>query len=222
MEKSLTQLSLSNGIGRLYRAGYVISMYSGFRAVFNRLRSRWLPPLRAAAMSRRTLVLDDGTEVTTQVHSRHASGAFPNGQRAGMISVRLVAPKIARPIYAWLCMTSHFGCGHIEIAFYEERERLVVFGVRNMLKANAWRIGLKARASKLQLCEDSDEVRVLTTVCRFLTENEFHVAFAEPSVCVQLAVDPSLLKPNKRDCTMDVIRKKYVRIWKQVRLESLV
>lgn len=210
------RMSLSRGIGTLYRGGYLLAVYTGLRAAFNYTRSAFLPQPRMGALDGKRLHLNDLVQVSVRVHARAPAHSLPPYRRAGMISIGLASPQVPRPLYALLCMTSHFACGHIEIAFYEEPNRVVFYGIRNIIKGNADRIGCKFLLRNLQLSEHKDEIVLLRKVIQAVHDHGMETSFAAPQDCVKLSVNRLLLHPKRRDKILATLQKKYARIWKQV------
>ena len=218
---------------QLQRIGYVVAMYSGLRAACNCLFSAFLPKPQVSVLNRQCMQLlpgrsfrirvnaRKGREVScacgTQVASnlrhpvRHRS---PADYKFGMMSLSLLEPEISRWVYRYFCMTSHFGTGHFEIAFYEDHDTVVVFGVRNIVKANAARIGCARSVAGLSIADENDAVAILRSISRTLAANGLQLEYADPQQCVELSVIPSLLHPNRRQRVLSVLRKKYARMWK--------
>lgn len=206
---------LSDATSFLYRFGYLLSMYTGLRAANNRVRHAFLPQLQVAKLSGRKLQLPESDRLKIRVHARVASDAMPSDQQAGMISLTLVSPKIPRPLYALLCMTSHFGCGHIEVAIIEKNGGVVIHGIRNIVAANADRIGCRSFVRKLQLGNDEDEAALLRELSRSLDAVGLTPRFAHPRDCVELSVNHQLLHPSRRGKVRSALRRRYRRIWRK-------
>ncbi|MDG2223151.1 MAG: hypothetical protein P8L85_17350 [Rubripirellula sp.] len=199
-------------MNHLTRALYLFAMYSGLRALFNQLRSYTLPKPRASVIAGETLQLGDGHSIKVCVHARTPSSLLPPDQIAGMVSIYSIDPSIPRFSYAMLRLTSHFGCGEIEIAFFEEKGSVTLFAIRNILKSNLDRCGTHRLCSQLKLCNTHDEIRVLRTVIESLCNRGINASFASPEECVSLSVNESLLNPKTRNRTLKVLTQKYRRI----------
>lgn len=207
------RLCIANGI--VFRVGYYVAMYTGLRAAVNRVRGALLPRPQTAILHGRRLSVNHTESVLIRVHARQAPDSSAGDLRAGMISVQLVDPGIAWPLYALLRLTSHFGCGHIEIAFYETDDSVVVYAIRNIVQANATRIGCVHLLNDLTLCDESDEVLLLKSLQHLLGNCGLQTALAAPDDCVKYAVDDRLLRPGTRKKTRTMLRKKYSRIWQR-------
>lgn len=132
-----------------------------------------------------------------------------------MISARLILPGISGWLYSGLQLTSHFGCGHIEIAFYEDGNRVIVYGIRNIIDANAKRIGLKSQLQNLNLASESEAIQVLTKIIDALRKKGLTTLLATPQSCVELSVDPRLLHLKRQAKILAVLEKRYQRLWKK-------
>ena len=164
----------------------------------------------------RVFQLDDTTLAKICVHARSPPKSLGRGRNAGMISVYLASSGIQPLVYGLLRLTSHFGCGHIEFAFYEEDETVVLFAIRNILRSNIDRLRCKGLFRNLKLSRNEDEIVVLQKLMRELGSGGLDVCFATPEECVDLAVTESLLNPETRDRTVVALKRKYRRIAKQV------
>jgi hypothetical protein len=212
-------LGYSHVMSVLYRVAYILVTYTGVRAAFNRARHAFLPRLQAAVIEGHGLRVNH-TALMIRVHSRVLPRGLPPDRRAGLISIRLASPGIPRPLYALLCATSHFGCGHLEIVFYEEQGRIVFHGIRNILKSNADRIGRNVLSREDWLSDCVDEIVILEEVSRLLKCHGLEVSLAAPADCVTFSVNKHLLHPEKRDATLETLRRQYVRLWKKVALRD--
>ena len=113
-------------------------------------------------------------------------------------------------------MTSHFGCGHIEIAFYEKAGRVGFYGVRNTARSNAHRPGGLETAKKLLLVR-RDEARVLIReVAPLFEEHGLVTGVAAAHECAALSVDGRLLHPDpdpdSESRALDSLRRKYEKL----------
>lgn len=214
------QMSLSRIMTTVYRATYILAMYTGTRAAWNCVRSAVLPKPQAVILDRHRLRIATDTELLLRVHARATHPSLSPTCRSGMISARLVTPEIPSWLYAVLRMTSHFGCGHVEIAIYEESSRVVIYGIRNIINANAMRIGFASVLDGLRLSDESEAIHVLTEVRHALLRKGLKTSFAAPQSCVDLSVDPRLLHPKTRAKTLVMLKKRYTRLWKQADLQN--
>jgi hypothetical protein len=133
-----------------------------------------------------------------------------------MVSLYSVEPGIARLPYAMLRLTSHFGCGELEIAFFEEKSSVTLFAVRNILKSNLDRCGTNRLCSQLKLSDRQDEIYAIRAIIQSLCKQGINASFASPEECVSLAVNESLLNPKTRNRTLAALTQKYRRIENQL------
>jgi hypothetical protein len=211
-------LSIRSGI--LFRAGYIIAMYSGMRAIWNRARSVFLPMPQAAILDGKQLRVNNIAQVLIRVHARSPPPSLTCSSAAGMLSVHLTSPRTPRPLYALLRMTSHFGCGHIEIAFYEEHDTVIFYAIRNIVRANADRIRCGRLLRNLMLCEDGDEIVLLQKLSQTFNDLGLKTSFASPEDCVTLSVNNLLLRPERRSEIRSTLLKRYARIWKKAEMRN--
>ena len=204
----------------LYRAGYILAMYTGARAAYNRSRNAFLTQPKAAVIDGQRRRLTHTAVLLIRVHARIPPHSLPPDRRAGMVSIKVASPGISRALYALLCVTSHFGCGHVEIAFYEENGCVVFYGLRNTLKANAERLGSRFLPRTNFPRNRDDEIAILNEVSRILESNGLKTSLAAPGDCVKLSVNDILLHPERRHKTMDSLQNLYARIWKRVTLHD--
>lgn len=205
-------MALSSATDSLRRAWYVATMGVGARACFNRILSRSLPALRAQVLDRSRLQVDRQIELELRVHRRPAPAELGGEAAAGMLSARLVAPRIPRLLYRLLCLTSHFGCGHHELAFYERGDFVIFYGVRDIASANARRFGFGDLARRTALRSPGDEAALVAAVGAALRAAGLRAAFAEPAECVRLAVDPRLVPPSRRAPLQRRLVRRYERL----------
>ncbi|MDA7541536.1 hypothetical protein N8639_01715 [bacterium] len=195
---------------------FLIYVYSGLRSAFNLTRSVFFRNSGLRSMDRTTIFLDSDDSGTIRVHSRPLPKSVDKVSSAGMISVFLHSPGISQFSYAALRLTSHFGIGHIEIAFYEKDGTIVLFAVRNMLQANVDRLGLRHFFGGLKLSSREDEALVLQRIVDRLNCCGRACSFALPDHSVKLAVIPYLLDPKKRDRIKRSIRSNYKWLVKRI------
>ncbi|MCB9872141.1 MAG: hypothetical protein H6837_19960 [Planctomycetes bacterium] len=196
----------------VYRRGYYLAMYSGVRALWNRAHSRARPlppPLRALCGVR--LPCAGVGELALRVHARRGPMGAAVGSDHGFFSLRLVVPGVGAWTYRFLCATSHFGCGHVEVAFYEIEGVVTFYGVRNLASGNAHRLGWRQLAKRLQLTL-GQEACILGALSRLLRENGFAVAHAAPRDCVDLSVDDRLVPVDAALRVRRSLQRKYQRL----------
>lgn len=209
-----------------YRWGYLLAMYTGLRAIFNQftdaLRRRSIGD--HAALSVRRM---DGlcvpfpadafpSDLAIRVHTR--SPPLP-GVGAGIISVAAcLTAGSEQPRVSWrhrlLRWTSHFGCGDVEIAFYECDQTVTLYGFRNIIAGNSRRLGLRLPATALP--DDSHTSALLIAgIMNRLTDSGHRVRLASPAECVHLAVDDRLLPAHRRSCALTFLRRHYRELWRR-------
>ncbi len=191
---------------------YLLAMYTGARATFNRVRSCFLPELRVAILDGEILHFDEYGSVRIRVNARPAPQSLESEARAGMISLCLVSPGIPSLLYAFIRLTSHFGYGHVEIAFYEAHDKVTFFAIRNTLRSNIDRLRLNQSFGRLKFSSDDDDIVLLERVLNKLNSMGFKTSLATPDECVSLSVSPSLLVPKRRNRATEALRRKYRRI----------
>lgn len=204
------------------RSVYLFVMYTGIRAAANRVRSVFLPVPRAAVIDGAIIHPVESELFRIRVHGRVPPGPSSGARVGGMISVYLEHPGIPRSLYSLLRVSSHFGCGHIEVAFYEEDERLCVFAVRNMLRSNLHRLGHRACLRSLFIGTERDEIVVLAGVFDELRAQGLVAYLASPTECVKLAVSPRLLRLRTRERAVAALTRKYERIARQTAMNNHV
>jgi len=196
----------------------MVATYSGIRAIANRVLSGFchrgvqIAPLHGTLVSSKKL-----GDIAIFVHSR---GRPPSGAiepTYGMISVRQQRPRISRLLYQYICLTSHFGLGHMEVAFYEQGRRITFYGVRNIARSNARRLGLTRLADKLRITKRDEELLVILEVARLLEAHGFVTEFAPSDECVSLSVCGSLLHPATQVRALGALKGKYDRLHRKLR-----
>lgn len=202
-------------LAALRRFGYLADMYSGLRGVRATLCSRLVqvrPSARGPIHGQTQHSLALGV-LRCWVHARRAPCNQDNENRAyGMISLRLWDPALHPLVYRYFCLTSHFGQGHLEAAFYEENGRCVVYALRNTARANASRLGLKGLAQALAVSRSSDETVILREVERIFAPHFSSVVLAHPAETLRLAVDERLLDPKRRQDALRGMKARYRRV----------
>ncbi len=197
---------------------FLFYVYTGMRAVSNRLWEPFLPDVRLRELDGTMFSIEEFGKAKIRVNRRRLPKQALNGISAGMISVALVTPGISKLAYAALLLTSHFGLGHIEVAFYENKNEVVIYAVRNIIEANLKRFGLYRFFSTLKLSDRDDEARVLQQIVDELKIRDIQLTFASPEECVQFAVQPELIESQRRRQVTKSIRRNYKRLIKQIDL----
>ena len=204
----------------IVRSAYLFAMYTGIRAIGNRVLSLFLPVPRAAVIDGAIIQLDETVSIKVRVHGRICPGTTSPGRVGGMISVYLVHPGILRSLYSLLRVSSHFGCGHIELAFYEDDGTVCVFAIRNMLRSNLDRIGCNMRFRSLSLSTERDELLVLAGILKELRSRDLNAYLVSPAECVDLAVSPWLLRSRIRARAITALTRKYERMASQIAIHD--
>jgi hypothetical protein len=167
-----------------HRLWYMLATYSGIRAFTNRVLSAFRHRAVQIAPLHGTLVSSDQLgDIAIFVHSRGRPASGARAANYGMISVRQQRPKISRFVYQYFCLTSHFGLGHLEIAFYEQGRRITFYGVRNIARSNALRLGLTRVAEKLRITKRDEELLVISEIALLLEAHGFVTQCAIRRVC---------------------------------------
>ena len=133
-----------------------------------------------------------------------------------MVSLRQVRPTIGRIAYRWICATTHMGCGHVEVAFYEERGLVTFYAVRNMARANAARLGCTKMAAGLRLAARYEDALVLTEVSRLLSLAGMKTRQAQPEECLRLALNRRLARGGRLGDVRRRIYRKYEKLHAQM------
>lgn len=191
---------------------YLVAMYTGCRALYNRWRSWGKRNLRVAKLDRVGLLISDRESAVMRVHTRVLSSTKIAGSRAGMLAVYLKSPGISALTYRLLRLTSHFGTGHIELAFIEDHEGITFYAIRNILRSNIERIGAQSWFRGLKLGREQDEWQVLLNVIDALECQGIRVAFAPPAECVALALSKNLLPPENQAHAGIALERKYKKV----------
>jgi hypothetical protein len=201
---------------------YLLAMYTCVRAALNQIHGFFLPLLRVSILHGSTLRLNSSGDVKVCVNAKMPSGTLNSDVKAGMFSIYLLAPGIPTSLYRLLRLTSHFGTGHIEMAFYEHGDAIVFFAVRNILRSNIERLGMGIQFSNLGFNSKDDEIIALQLIFQDLGSRGIEVAFAPPEECIELAISKSLLIKKTRDRTIDSMLRRYKRIEKQIKFQNQV
>ena len=200
----------------LYRYGYYAAMYSGLRAAYNRLRSRRaIPNQRLQRLHSSCVIVGRSALFDARVYARRQPA--DGGPRAdhGVISLRLRRPPMPRWLYRIICATSHFGDGHVEVAFYWRGNAVTVYAVRNIAAGNVHRLGLAAAAARLRITSARESLSVLRGVADALKAIGLQVGHAIPEECIALSVDDRLLAAGDRERAVTHWRRHYRRLHQQ-------
>lgn len=171
-----------------------------------------MPGLQVAVLDGMMLQLDKYGSVLIRVNGRPAPRMLSRQANAGMISLYLQSPAISSLLYAGLRLTSHFGHGHVEIAFYETTENVTCYAVRNIVRSNIDRLRLNRSFSNLKILTENDEIALVEQVLLKLRSLGIVARFASPSECILLAVSPSLLLRKQKGLAIEALQRKYRRI----------
>ena len=192
------------------RIFYLIAMYTGLRAAFN-LVSGWpLPSSSVAILDRIQLSVFEDNDFKIRVHAR-IQKTIANDAQAGMVSVYYVRPGISRWLYSIIRLSSHFGCGHFELAFYELENRVTFYAVRNILESNMYRLRIR-RFNGLRVLSREAEMEIVRRIFCELKLRGIETEFACPQECVSLAIDESLVLAKSREEFKRSMLKRYERI----------
>ncbi|MFT5464213.1 MAG: hypothetical protein ACI8QS_003107 [Planctomycetota bacterium] len=195
------------------RGWYCFAMYSGLRALRNRVGSLSCRSNSEIGGLRDVILLsEDLGPLILNVHLRPRPSAATLDGNYGICSLRQPNPRVSRWIYQFFCATSHFGCGHFEIAFFERSGEVTFYGIRNMASANARRLGLHGLAARLRLSKSGEDVQVLSVVSKWLAGNGYVARHAKPSDCIELAVNNRLLPPSAHGKAKAILYRKYNRL----------
>lgn len=201
---------------------YLLAMFTGIRAAFNTVRSYFLPKLRVAILDGEVMDFAEYGKIRIRVNARPVPNSLESGAKTGMISLYLASPGISNLLYGFMRLTSHFGYGHVEIAFYEVQEKVTIFAIRNILRSNIERLSLRQRFDGLKLSSDDDEIILLKRILGKLNSLGLTTTFAPPEECVSLAISQSLLIPGKQAAAIVALRRKYKRIEKKLMIDRSV
>lgn len=200
-------------LSALYRCLYSSAMLLGVRACVNHVQS-WLcrHRTRAAALDGCLVRSSRLGDLEVFVHPRLRPAGATAPARYGLLSVRQRHPKVSPWLYRYLCLTSHFGCGHLEIAFYEKADVVTIYGVRNIARSNAHRLGLRGAADRLLLSRREEARVLLHEILPLLAEHGLAVRLAAPGECVALSVNRRLLHPASESTALGALRRKYEKL----------
>jgi len=195
------------------RQWYYFAMYSGMRAFMNRAKSSLLaldPEIEALHGVRESS--KELGDLVLYVHSRVRPSAANKSGNFGVFSLRQSSPNVGRWTNQFFCLTSHFGCGHVEIAFFENDGEVTFYGIRNIASANAHRLGFSGLSARFRLAKSGEDALVLRFISKFLEEKGFAAKHATAHDCVNFAVDNRLL-PRESDVKVKTsLYQKYERL----------
>lgn len=115
-----------------------------------------------------------------------------------------------RGLYRCLRLTSHFGCGHVEAAFYELGEQITIYAFRDSARANAQRLGWRAIAQRLG--SERNDVEILRALVAELERAGLSVSLASAAECVELALNRRLVPPRSLQRTCVALETRYGRL----------
>ena len=197
--------------GSFYRWSYYIMMYSGLRAAYNHIRGKMTATRSALGhLHGTTLSAGDDGILRFFVHSRPRPAHYTGEAHFGMISIRQQRPPLDRLLYKYLCLTSHFGCGHVEMAYYELHGKVMIYAVRNIASANALRLKLIQTARCLDAYGWHE--RLLPHIVRYVGRHGLTVGPAPIDDCLRLAVSLRLIHPQTRSRSLRTLTRKSKRL----------
>lgn len=192
--------------------GYTAAMFSGVRALYNRCRNWGQPPLRLAIFDRSRLELRGGGQATLRVHRRRLPATKPTIGPTGMLAIRLQASGLPGWLDRWMCLTSHFGSGHIELAFVESAESVIFYAVRNIAASNLARIGGQRWLGLTYAARCPDDCSVLLDVADWLGRHGVTCSLAPAQDCVDYAVNRGLVPADRWPQLRLNLEKRYTRL----------
>lgn len=192
------------------RLAYCLLRYTGLRAILNKQRAKGLGlPSSAQAWSGRTLMVPEYGPMSLELHRRRS----PPGQAASrcffMLSARMAQPDVAAWRYTYLLRTSHFGCGHMELACYEEHGGWAVHGIRNMAADAAQAVRWTRTARALRTTAGPTDADFLGCLFEALRETGLEARLLPAAECVRLSVNPELLPATNRPKRMQALVRRY-------------
>ena len=204
----------------LARVCFLAAVYSGLRALFNLLLSIRYDPGRVSCLDDVVVNLDDSGLARIRVHGkgRPANGCF--SAKYGMISLKLINSGVNPFLYRILRLMSHFGCGHIELAYMDKDDGIEIYAVRNILKANISRLRLSQIFSSLKPITTEDEHRVISKTISILGNRGINCRLATPFECCRMSISPRLLNPKTESLTKDLLLRKYERISRKLEYQN--
>lgn len=200
----------------LYRWTYIAAMYSGTRVLFNRIGNMLCrSDLLLSGLHDTELHTESNEGILFFVHRRPRPKSFSGKANFGMISLKQTHPKIHPLLHWYFCLTSHFGCGQTEIAFFEEHNKVKLYALRNTAASNVFRLGWADMARQLKLANRDDVVMRL--VINHLEDKGIASVLASTSECVDLAVSNLLLSPGSREQTISAIKRRHSQLQKALK-----
>ena len=118
----------------LTRACYLVAVCSGLRAMFNLLLSTKYDLVVFLVLMSVVVNLDDSGLARIRVHGKRRPANGCSSAKYGMISLELVHSGVHPLLDRILLLMSHFGCGHLELAYMDKDDRLEIYAVRNVAK----------------------------------------------------------------------------------------
>ncbi|MFT7678007.1 MAG: hypothetical protein ACI8QC_001993 [Planctomycetota bacterium] len=192
------------------RTIYSLGRYTGLRAVLNKQRAKDLAlPDNAQPWCGRTLTVPGFAPMGIELHPRRSPLGQTSTRRFFMLSARMTQPKIAAWRYAYLLRTSHFGCGHMELACYEEHGLWAVHGIRNMAADTAQALRWTRTAEALRTNAGPTDVAFLRCLIEALQATGLPARLLPALECVQLSVNPELLPASHRPKRMQALVRRY-------------
>lgn len=199
--------------GFLRRQLYLISVYSGMRALWNLFLSRLQPPQTLNSVIDQSILKSDLLgELLLAVHSRPCPPSGDPYFQYGMISIRQCNPKIHPFLYRYFCTTSHFGFGTMEIAFFARGREFTCYAIRNIGCSNAERLGFSEVGRKLRLSKRNEETQLLREVSALLQRRGCRMQFASSEECLNLSISPGLLNTTSSKRARRAMSKKYAKL----------
>lgn len=196
-------------------------MYSGLRAVRNRITGSSLNlDAKLEALSGTSISSEDLGDWTLRIHPRVRPSSASAEGRFGVFSLRKQSSGVGGLIYSLFCSTSHFGGGHVEIAFFEKDGEVTYYGIRNIASANAHRLGLKTLSSYFRLSRSGEDALVLRFVSRSLEENGFAIKHATAHDCINFTVDNRLLPRGREQKVRKSLHRKYQKLYLVINNDS--
>ena len=213
-------LLLARGETNLNRLFYLAATYTGVRALFNLFLSIKYDPGRVSHLDDLFFTLPGLGLARIRVHGRGGPRNGCPSAKYGMISLSLLKPGVDQSLYGLLRLTSHFGCGHLELAYRDINDGIEIYAVRNTLEANISRFRLNQVFSSLKKITNEDEHRVLIQTISMLGKLGITCRLSSPSECCRLAIAHNLLKPGTQDFIIKLLHRKYERISRKLEYQK--
>ena len=204
----------------LIRACYLVAVCSGLRAMFNLLLSARYDTGRVSCLDDVVVNLDDSSLARIRVHGKRRPANGCSSAKYGMISLELVHSGVHPLLDRILLLMSHFGCGHLELAYVDKDDRLEIYAVRNVAEANVSRLRLRQIFSSLKPMTMEEEYLVLSKILSVLSNLGINCGLASPRECCRLAISPGLLKSKTERVTREWLLRKYQRISRKLEFEN--